>query len=112
MGLKIVLFAGVWTFSLLPALCTAGVLVHPCDCESNDGCGHESECSDDPCASVAPPREENAGEVTPQSCGVVLILDSYSGGVVDLELIGLRPPLIPTLSTSAAYFDSDLPLLI
>lgn len=89
MGLKIVLFAGVWTFALLPALCTAGALVHPCDCESNDGCGHESECSDDPCASVAPPREEHPGDFTPQSCGVALPSELYSDGVVSLALFGL-----------------------
>lgn len=54
----------------LPTLCVAGVLIHPCadddghcsDCEPSDcghevpddnhdgGCGHESDCSSDPCA--------------------------------------------------------------
>lgn len=36
----------------LPGLCAAGVLLHPCDCGEADACGHESECSDDPCGTI------------------------------------------------------------
>ena len=68
-GGGILLFAGVWTFVALPSLCTLGVLVHACDCESPTGCGHETECADDPCASVATPREETAGD---QLAGLLL----------------------------------------
>ena len=48
MGRTITLLCAVWAFSI-PSLCTSGLLVHPCDCESPAGCGHETECSDDPC---------------------------------------------------------------
>ena len=48
MGQSVTLFSACWAFSV-PLLCTSGTLVHPCDCESPTGCGHETECSDDPC---------------------------------------------------------------
>ena len=36
----------------LPGLCTGGILLHACDCGEADACGHESECSYDPCGTV------------------------------------------------------------
>src|SRR3972149_3075250 len=48
MGRTITLLSAFWAFSI-PMLCTSGVLVHPCDCESPTGCGHETKCADDPC---------------------------------------------------------------
>lgn len=48
MGQSLTLLSACWAFTV-PLLCTSGVLVHPCDCESASGCGHETECSDDPC---------------------------------------------------------------
>lgn len=59
----------VWTLVLLPALCTAGVVTHPCaPHESNQpaheshgddesGCSHESNCSQDPCRGLAARNE-------------------------------------------------------
>lgn len=38
-----------WTLLLLPALCTGGWLLHPCDCGSTIGCEHEADCDSDPC---------------------------------------------------------------
>lgn len=48
MGRIVTLLAACWASSV-PWLCTSGVLVHPCDCESPTGCDLETECSDDPC---------------------------------------------------------------
>lgn len=62
------LLTAVWTLVAVPALCTGGILTHPCECEpaspchdshhdeeENDdpGCGHESSCSIDPCKFVS-----------------------------------------------------------
>lgn len=38
---------------VIPALCTGGVLLHPCDCGSEARCTHEVECASDPCGDVA-----------------------------------------------------------
>lgn len=48
----ILLILACWAFSV-PLLCTSGILVHPCDCDSPSGCDHETECSDDPCNATA-----------------------------------------------------------
>lgn len=61
-----VLFAAVWTFVGMPALCAGGVLTHPCACphsqdsdhQEEEGCGHETDCESDPCeVVVARPQE-------------------------------------------------------
>ena len=52
MGRTITLFSACWVYSV-PLLCTSGLIVHPCDCESPNGCDHETECSDDPCNATA-----------------------------------------------------------
>lgn len=51
-----------WALVAVPALCTSGWLLHPCACaeiehhdcehEDLDGCGHEADCSADPCQLV------------------------------------------------------------
>ena len=55
------LMAAVWGLFIVPTLCTGGLIVHQCEdehpspChptqekEDTSGCGHESDCSDDPC---------------------------------------------------------------
>ncbi len=55
-------FLSCWALVAVPSLCTSGWLLHPCACEHStehdhehenlDGCGHESECSADPCELV------------------------------------------------------------
>jgi len=54
----------VWALVGLPALCTAGVMSHPCHpCEADppahrshsedeNGCPHESDCAQDPCSEL------------------------------------------------------------
>lgn len=59
-------FVAAWGLVLLPALCTAGILTHPCapkesnqpihhsHGEDDDGqCRHESDCAQDPCNEIA-----------------------------------------------------------
>lgn len=113
LGRLIVLFAGVWTFVALPSLCTSGVLVHACDCESSTGCGHETECADDPCASVAPPREETAGDQlvgllvnAPLEPAVVEVLGAALTVASDVAMGSFSTlPAVP-------FFLSDIPFLI
>lgn len=107
------MLAGLWTFAALPALCTAGVLVHPCDCQSDKGCSHETECSDDPCNSVAPPREESTWtHVEALLAALIPILD------VPREDAFVLTPFPPGVTASILdlaeipYFDSDTPLLV
>lgn len=107
------LFAGVWTFVALPALCTSGILVHACDCESSTGCGHETECADDPCASVALAREETAGD---QLVGLLVNapLEPAIVEVFGAALIVASDVAIDSFSTLLAvpFFFSDIPFLI
>lgn len=37
----------LWALFALPALCVAGVVLHPCDCGTE--CSHEENCLSDPC---------------------------------------------------------------
>jgi len=50
MRCSISLLVGVWASVAMPCLCTAGWFTHPCESHETDGCGHESDCPDDPCA--------------------------------------------------------------
>lgn len=63
-----------WTLLLLPALCSGGWLLHPCDCDSTTGCEHEADCASDPC-----------------EIGVARS-DSWSQSDGDLDATALRSP--------------------
>lgn len=54
---------GCWALVAMPALCTGGVLLHPCDCGHADECRHESECATDPCGTVVT-RPNDGHELT------------------------------------------------
>ncbi len=45
----IAVFLATVALIVVPTLCSAEVLLHSCHCNEEDGCGHESECSGDPC---------------------------------------------------------------
>jgi len=114
MGRGITLFAGLWTFVALPSLCTAGVLVHPCDCETPAGCSHEAECSDDPCNAVTPPREDSPSD----QLATWLVEVCASAVTVHAETaqwrtpIGFLSPDLPAAFAGPWSFLSDVPLLI
>jgi len=67
-----ILVAAGWAFIGMPALCTGGILTHPCDCRHSQeadhgekgGCGHETECESDPCGVVVirPQDGNDAGQ--------------------------------------------------
>lgn len=71
------LLTAVWALVAVPALCTGGILTHPCECEpaspchdshhdeeeKDSGCGHESSCSIDPCKFVSLRSNERHDEL-------------------------------------------------
>lgn len=74
---RVVLVITLWTFLALPSLCQAGWLVHACDQHSSSGCGHEGDCSDDPCAksiSASVPRTDTV-DSTPQPAVMIPVQD-------------------------------------
>jgi len=48
----IILAAAIWSFGVTPALCEGGMLTHKCGQHDSEGCGHEGDCHDDPCAQI------------------------------------------------------------
>lgn len=52
----VLIFAAFWSFVAMPVLCEGGLLLHACSQHDSDGCGHESDCHDDPCAKFVADR--------------------------------------------------------
>lgn len=104
-----------WTLLLLPALCTGGWLLHPCDCGSSLGCEHESECASDPCEigvarsdSWAQDYDDAHVQATNPSALLDDTLDRPERGP-----IGHQPRTTPLIFRKALPFPpADLPLLI
>ena len=52
----------------MPVLCMAGVLLHPCQCGESIACGHEINCTADPCSdavrSGSSPRSDDLASPT------------------------------------------------
>jgi hypothetical protein len=104
-----------WTLLLLPALCTGGWLLHPCDCGSTIGCEHEADCSSDPCEiGMARPdsSSQSHGESDAQMASTPAVLDELSNSP-DPGYRGRRPNTSPLTPQKALPFPpTDLPLLI
>ncbi len=91
---------GCWALVVMPALCTGGVLLHPCDCphsqdadhQEKEGCGHESECGTDPCGTV----------VTRPSDGYEVTIDLHASSIASALPSLLVDPwvLVPIVWTS------------
>ena len=113
MGQTITLFAALWTLSVLPPLCTSGLLVHPCDCDSPSGCSHETECLDDPCCAVVIVRLESSPRASGLPDLTAAPLDDAPTLPADdrLRLPNHRHSQ-PVRRGNRTYADSDIPLLI
>ena len=112
MGRILSLLSACWAFSV-PLLCTSGMLVHPCDCESPTGCGHETECSDDPCNVTVIVQNGSSVRGFDHSEFVSAPLDDAP--LVAVEAMGCSFTLRLVESPgddNHPYADSDLPLLI
>ena len=107
-------FIALLALVALPGLCTAGVLLHVCDCGEAEVCGHESECSDDPCGTIA--ARVGSQIIRVEAPSWVSCACSVSGG----PSLGSRqaaPPESDNLARSGLAINlgcppGDLPLLI
>mgnify|MGYP001594619423 FL=1 len=106
------LLSACWAFSI-PLLCTSGMLVHPCDCESPTGCGHETECSDDPCNVTVIVQNGSSIRAFNLSELVAAPLDDAPLVAVEAMPCSFTLRLVePPGQDNRPYADSDLPLLI
>jgi len=97
----------IWGLLAVPALCTAGALLHPCECGAVIGCAHEEQCSEDPCSDLlAPPNNEShdlqAAVAANPACSFIPLVLVEEPVVVSVLLVTTNLPC-PT---------SVLPLLI
>lgn len=97
---------------VLPALCAAGAIAHPCNCGPAAGCHHESDCADDPCGNdvvVSRSQGRHIDSALPiaiaATCGVSsnAAADTLASANVDAE----APP-----GVGFPLHASDVPLLI
>lgn len=97
---------------VMPALCTAGLIEHPCECGSAVGCHHESDCSDDPCGNdvvVSRPQGRNIDSALPMAmtaAGSPLPIDTAAARPAENVDSGAPPGARTSLHAS------DVPLLI
>lgn len=115
----LVLVAAGWALIGMPALCTGGILAHPCACPHSqdsdhperEGCGHETDCESDPCGTVVvrPQKAQDAGhwlsmtladahpfaETLPEQPSALVFL---AGSSPPLRFT-CDPPAIPTATT-------------
>lgn len=124
MGRTVTIAFVIGSLLAVPALCVGGVIVHscesrmevaccpsPCDCDNHSGCGHENECSDDPCSVFVLRPEHQCGDAVVAQLSV----SSAIVGVVATQ------PSIPIKRTDVYRWPvgknrprplCDLPLLI
>jgi len=113
MSVKQTLFIAVlWTLFLAPTACLSGVLDHFCPCEAEIECGHELDCSADPCNIVVLSKTDNRAEDTlPADMGLTSELPGCSHldaeTLPELFLLVINTMEFPTLLVP----DSALPLL-
>lgn len=112
MARTITLLSAFWAFSV-PLLCTSGLLIHPCDCDSPSGCDHETECSDDPCNATAIVQNGSSVRTLDHSELVAAPLDDAPLVAVEAMLCSFSFRLVePSGQDNRPYAESDLPLLI
>jgi len=108
-----------WGLVGLPALCTGGIILHPCDCEheeaghEDDGCGHEAECESDPC-NVAVVRSQETQEIVQwlQESPVADVPSALTtvdqSDALSLDWALALPPLSPSSSLSSYLWTTIL----
>jgi len=115
----------VWALAVMPPLCMAGVVTHPCactegaccpsecGCDGNSQCGHESHCGDDPCGRPFVYGGRSIGRVIVDS---VARLASWAiPQFVPPPLLALSTPALQVAPDVGKPFPrpaSDVPLLV
>jgi len=78
--LRTMLFAAL--LIVVPALCMAGVLLHPCPSDGTSSCAHEMLCSSDPCGEdllrPTPVKHSGPTEAVPCAPAATGVLPSHS----------------------------------
>lgn len=104
-----------WTLLLLPALCTGGWLLHPCDCGSTIGCEHEEDCPSDPCETgLARPDSRSQGydEGSASTASSSIVIEHFAK-TLEPDASGRRISTYRLAFQDGLPFPpSDLPLLI
>lgn len=108
----VIMVASLWAFLAVPNLCLFGLLSHACGNHASDGCGHESDCHDDPCAkftsgNATPLRGMSLDSLQPPLA--VTLIDALADDVLPTQHVSPQPHP-PRVSTPAP--GSCLPLLI
>lgn len=108
----VVIFISLWAFQVVPNLCTIGLLAHACDKHASNDCGHENDCSADPCAkfvSAATLSLRMTGLDSVHQPVAAILPDMLSDG--SLPSAHLVPPSYPPRGALPVAGDR-LPLLI
>lgn len=75
------LIALVWTLFLAPSACLSGVFDHFCPCCPEVSCGHEVECSTDPCNLIlVPVSQVRSSDVSLLDADISVDLPDFSDG--------------------------------
>ena len=73
-----------WILVLVPAACLSGVLGHGCADHGEDLCGHETNCSDDPCHTFTPPLKSRFDD-EPLPANDMPLLDPAGATAADFD---------------------------
>lgn len=102
------------SLQVLPALCLANLLEHPCDCSKPDGdcrCGHEQDCSSDPCAKTILGQGRSRADDLPEAPSLVLpLLDAAVPDTGCSDFCGCTES--PSPIHFVQHYEASLPLLI
>jgi hypothetical protein len=96
-----------------PVLCIDGLISHPCECGDEIGCGHETDCSDDPCNVTV--IVQNGSSVRAFDLSELVTSPLDNAPLVAVEATRYRFTLRmvePPGRDNRPYADSDVPLLI
>ena len=106
------IFLALWALLVLPVLCTAGMIGHACDCGLSAECGHETDCSDDPCNQLTARRSGQNNDVA-NTVPLVVCSPSFAVSVPRKSSLDMRERFSERVSRrNLPYPACDLPLLI
>jgi hypothetical protein len=107
-----ILLIACWALLGVPTLCSAGVLLHECECAEGAQCGHETDCSSDPCATII--SAYRSSQLPPQHQLFVALADPIllSANTGAISLSGQHSIYCALERVNIPYPHSDLPLLL